>query len=106
MSVCLGIGSADKIGEVATQEQEEELKAMADEYLKAMETGGCFVHVRTKQPSNRDLKMVSRLTGGSRFQKFNFTGADVESVITNSTHLATLLQEANCNSREKVESVL
>ena len=98
LSVCLGIGSADKIGEVTAQEQEEELKAMADEYLKAMETGGCFVHVRTKQSSNRDLKMLSRLTGGSRFQKVNFTGADVESVITNSIHLATLLQEANCSS--------
>ena len=51
-SICLGIGSADKEGEVPAEEQEEEVKAMAEEYLRAIETGGCFVHVRAKQSSN------------------------------------------------------
>ena len=44
-SICFGIGSADKIGEVTIGEHEEELKEMTKEYLRAIESGDCFVHV-------------------------------------------------------------
>ena len=36
-SICFGIGSADKVGEVTAKEQEDELRAMADEYLRTLE---------------------------------------------------------------------
>ena len=64
-SICFGIGSADKIGEVNAREHEEELRAMAEEYPSAIESGGCFVHVRAKQSSNKDLKMLSQLPEGA-----------------------------------------
>ena len=79
---------------------------MAKKYLAAIESGGCFVHVRAKQSSNRDLRMLSQLTGGGKFKKINLTGAGMESVVTNSAHLAEVLTKANCTSREKVETVL
>lgn len=62
--------------------------------------------MRSKQSSNRDLRMLSRLTGGGDFQKVNMTGVGMESVVTNSTHLANVLMRANCTSKEKVEAVL
>ena len=64
------------------------------------------MHVRARQSSNRDLIMPSQLTGGGKFQKVNLTGIGMESVVTNSTHLAQVLTKANCTSREKLETVL
>ena len=78
----MGIGSADKVGGATKKEQEDELKAMAEEYLKAIETGKCFVHLRPKHSSNGDLRMLTQLTGHDRFRKVNFEGSAVESVIT------------------------
>lgn len=105
-SVCFGIGSADKAGEVTKKVQEDELKTMAAEYLKAIETGECFVHLRPKHSSNRDLKMLTQLTGCDKFRKVNFEGSEVESVITNSNHLAEVLTKSKCTSRETVEQML
>ena len=79
---------------------------MAEEYLSAIESGGCSVHIRAKQSSNKDLKMLSQLTGGGRFNKVNLTGAGMESVVTNSGYLVDMLTKANCTGKEKVEQVL
>lgn len=105
-SICFGIGSADKIGEVRAGEHEEDLKTMAEEYLSAIESGGCFVHVRAKQSSNKDLRMLSQLTGGGKFKKVNLSGVGMESVVTNSGYLADVLEKANCTNKEKVEKIL
>ena len=94
------------MGEVTKKEQEDELKTMAAEYLKAIETGECFVHLRPKHSSNRDLRMLTQLTGYSKFRKVNFEGSEVESVITNSDRLAEVLTNSKCASRETVEKVL
>ena len=64
-SICFCIGSANKIGELNAREHEEDFKAMAEEYLSAIESGGCFVHVRAKQSSNKDLRMAHSLEGAS-----------------------------------------
>ena len=90
----LGISSADKIGEVTAREQEDELLMMAEGYRQALEAGECFVHVRAKQSSNRDLKMLSQLTGENKFHRVNLVGAEMESVITNSAYLAGVLDKA------------
>ena len=103
-SICLGIGSADKIGELNARGYDEDLKAMADEYHAAIESGGCFVHVRAKQSSNRDLKMLSQLTKGGKFKKVNLTGVGMESVVTNSCYLAEVLEEANCTNKKGSKS--
>ena len=98
-NVCFGIGSADKVGEATKKEQEDELKAMAEEYLKAIETGECFVHLRPKHSSNRDLRMLTQLTCHDKFRKVNFEGSEVESVTTNSNHLAEVLKKSKCTTR-------
>ena len=62
--------------------------------------------MRSKQSSNKDLRMLSQLTQGGRFKKVNLEGMGMESVITNSSHLAEVLEKAQCTTREKVEKVL
>ena len=64
------------------------------------------MHVRAKQSSNRDLKMLSRLTGENKFHRVTLAGTGMESVITNSAYLAGVLEEAKCTSRDKVEATL
>ena len=76
---------------------------MAEEYRSAIESGGYFVHVRAKQSSNKDLRMLSQLTGGGKFKRVNLTGVGMESVVTNSCYLADVLGKANCTSKEKIE---
>ena len=67
-SICLGIGSADKIGELNARDYDEDLKAMAEEYDAAIKSGGCFVHVRAKQSSNTDLRNPEPINQGRQVQ--------------------------------------
>ena len=105
-SIRLGIGSADKIGELNARDYDDDLRTMAEEYRTAIEAGECFVHVRAKQSSNQDLRMLSQLTGGGKFRKVNLSGIGMESVVTKSGYLADLLEKANCTSKEKAEKIL
>ena len=68
-SVCLGIGSDDITGEVNREQCEEELEDMASAYEKAVKADECFVHIRAKRSSNRDLRTLSRMTGSRQFKK-------------------------------------
>ena len=68
-SICLGIGSDDITGEVDAVGYAEGLEAMARQYRAALEADQCFVHIRTKRSSNKDLKMLSRMTKSQDFKK-------------------------------------
>ena len=98
--------SAVKIGELNARDYDEDPKAMAEEYRLAIESGGCFDHVRAKQSSNKDMRMLSQLTGGGKLKKVNLVGVGMESVVTNSCYLAGVLEKANCTSKEKIERIL
>ena len=105
-SICLAVASDDITGEVDAASYDEELKEMAAQYKAALEAGQCFVHVRAKRSSNKDLRMLSRLTDSKGFRKVNLHGSDFESVVTNSAYVAALLEEAQCETRENVEIAL
>ena len=65
-----------------------------------------FVHIRAKRSSNKDLRMLSRLTQSEQFKRVNIQGAGMDSLITNSVHLAAVLEKAQCTTREGVEQIL
>ena len=62
--------------------------------------------IRAKRSSNKDLKMLSRLTGNKGFKKVNLQSSDFESVITDSAYVAALLEGAQCKTKANVEDVL
>ena len=105
-SIHFGIGSSDKTGELAEKDYKAELDAMAAAYQSQVDSGSCFVHVRKRHSSNRDLQMLSKLTGGVRLYKVNLHSEEAESVLTNSDVMATLLKEADCQTVEAVERQL
>ena len=55
----MGLGAADKKGEVSREDYEASLKEMAEEYKTCDEEGRCFVHIRKRHSSNKDLKMLN-----------------------------------------------
>ena len=97
-SICFGIGSDDVTGEINAEDYDEELKEMATKYEAALKAGQCFVHIRAKRSSNKDLRMLSRMTKTQEFKKVNIQGPGIESVITNSAYVAALLEGAQCNT--------
>ena len=105
-SVCVGLGSSDKAGESLKEEYEEDLKEMVEAYKTCSERGGCFVHIRKKQSSNRDLRALSCLTKGTKLYKVNLVSSAIESVITNSSGIAKMVKAAGCDSVRSVEKVL
>ena len=105
-SFCFGIGSSDKKGEISEAEYREELKTMAEEYQSQVDQGSCFIHVRKRRSSNRDLKMLSSLTGGVKLYKVNLYCGAAEPILTNSADVAELLKEADCQTIEAVEARL
>ena len=60
--ICVGYGAADKKGEVTAKEYEEDMLKMAEKYKARDDTGECFVHVRKKHSSNKDLRALRQLT--------------------------------------------
>ena len=52
-SVCVGLGAADKKGEVSNGDYEACLKEMAEEYRACDEEGKFFVHIRERYSSNK-----------------------------------------------------
>ena len=50
--------------------------------------------------------MVSQLAKGAKFHKANLRGSDAESILTNSAHLARIIEKAECESSEAVENEL
>ena len=50
--------------------------------------------------------MLSHLTQSRQFKRINMQGAGMDSVITNSTYLAEVVEKAQCTTREKVEQIL
>ena len=74
MSVCVGEAAADKKGEVRAEEYDEDLKKMAEEYREMNAAGECFIHIRKRNSSNRDLRALSGLAKGVKFRKVNLKG--------------------------------
>ena len=66
----------------------------------------CFVHVHAKRSSNKDLKMLSRMTNSQEFKRVNLQGPDFESLVTNSAYIATILDGAQCTTRGGLEKLL
>ena len=98
---------ADKKGEGPGEEKyEEDLKDMSEQYKIRDEAGDCFVHIRKKHSSNRDLKVLSSLTKGAKFHTVNLHGGEAESVITNSHRLANVIEAAACDSCESLEKTI
>lgn len=94
-SVCIGYGASDKIGEVERpREYEDDLKVLAEEYRVRNDAGECFVHIRKKHSSNRDLRALSELTKGGKFHKITLQGNEAESILTNSADLAKIIEKA------------
>ena len=106
MSICLGISSADKKGEMQAKEYEDGLSQMVSEYESQAEIGQPFVHIRKCWSSNRDLKALTAMTGRSDFHKVNLQGDEAESVVTNSAHLAEVIERANCKTIQGLEETL
>ena len=104
--MCLGVGSSDKIGECTKEEYEEELEEMAKAYDNSRKEGGHFVHIRKVKSSNRDLRALNRLTDGGKLYKVNLEGSEVESIITDSSVIAGLMEAARCDSISAVEKAI
>ena len=60
------------------------------------------MHNRNRNSSNRDLKALSGLTQGARLHRINLQGKFEESIITNSSKLASLIVNSKCRSTEDV----
>ena len=102
MSICVGQGAADRIGRLSAIEYKEDLEKMAKEYRDRDAAGECFMHIRSRNSSNRDLRALSGLTSGARFHRVNLKGNFEESIITNSSRLASLIEDAKCSNTEDV----
>ena len=89
-----------------SSEYEDDLAEMAREYKMRLDAGECFVHIRKRQSSNKDLRALSHLTKGGKFFKVNLRGTDAESILTNSAQLASVIQASGCESCEDVEKEL
>ena len=102
MSICVGEGAADKKGGVRADEYDEDLKRMAEEYREMNAAGECFVHIRKRNSSNRDLRALSGLAKKVQFHKVNLKGKLDESIITNSSKLASLIEDSKCQNADDV----
>ena len=63
----------------------------------------CFVPIRRRHPSNKDSSVLNRLNEGAKFYKVNLQGKDMESIVTNSVRLTSIIKEAECESSQEVE---
>ena len=102
LSICVGQGAADKKGEVGADDYSEDLKTMAEEYRERNSFGECFVHIRKRHSSNKDLRALSGLTNGGKFYKVNLDGDEAESILTNSAKLAKIIEVSKCSSADDV----
>ena len=64
------------------------------------------MHIRAKRSSKKDLRMLSRTTKSHEFKRVNIQGPGIESVVTNSAYAASLLERAQCETREGVEKLI
>ena len=71
--------------------------------------------MRKKHSSNRDPRALRELTKGEQFYAVNLEdwkgsmaeiGEEAESIITNSKHLASVIEKAACSSCEEVERAI
>ena len=102
MSICVGQGAADKLGRLNAADYKEDLEEMAKEYKARDSAGEYFAHIRSRNSSNRDLRALSGLTQGVRFHRINLQGKFEESIITNSSKLASLIVNSKRRSTEDV----
>ena len=102
MSICIGEGAADKRGGISADAYAEDLRRMAEEYRERDSAGECFVHIRKQHSSNRGLRALNGLTNGVKFYKVNLGGNEEESVLANSSKLASLIEGSKCRSTEDV----
>ena len=105
-SICLGMGSSDKIGEFSEAEYKQGLEEMAEAYSEARRRGGHFVHIRKVKSSNRDLRTLNGMTDGAKLYKVNLGGSEVESIVTDSQVIAKLIESARCDSIGSIEKAI
>lgn len=112
-SVCIGFGASDEIGESpCSRTCEQDLVDLVKEYEERHVQGQNFVHVRKKHSSNMELKALQELTKGEQIYTVKLEswkggapeiGEGAESIITNSKHVASVIERAACRSCSDVE---
>lgn len=75
---------------------------MAEEYRELDAAEECFVQIRKRNSSNRDLRALSGLAKGVQFHNVNSKGKLDESIITNSSKLASLIEDSKCQNADDV----
>ena len=93
-SIYVDMGSDDVTGEINAEDYDAELGEMATRFEETLEAKQCFVHIRTKRSSNKDLRVLSRMTGSQEFKRVNLQGPGIDSVVTNSAYVAELVERA------------
>ena len=80
-SIYLRMGSDDITGEINAEDYDADLGEMANKYGEAIVAKQGFVHIRAKRSSNKDLRMLSRMTGSREFKRVNLQGPAIDSVV-------------------------
>ena len=62
--------------------------------------------MRSRRSSKRDLRALQEITKGGKFYKVNLRSDSVESVLTNSSRIATLLEEADYRACKDIGKIL
>ena len=80
------------MGEVKAKEYDKDLEVLVEGYRARNAVGECFVHIRKRHSSNKDLNVLNRPTEGCKFYKVNLQGRGMESIVTNSVRLASIIK--------------
>ena len=105
-SIYLSTGRDDVTGEINAEDYDAELRKMEAKYEEVLEAKQCFVHIRAKRSSNKDLRMLSRMMEGAELKRVSIQSPFIDSVVTNSAYVAELLGRARCETKEGVEEPL
>lgn len=104
----IGFGASDKMGE-------SPLAGLTEAYKEQQLKSKRFVHVRKKRSSNRDLWSPQKVASGDKIyavdlksqgHKGDEIGEVAESILTNSQHLAEIIEKANCRTCEDVDEAV
>ena len=104
------------MGEVpCLQEYEANLIEMISAYREQQDKGKRFVHVRKRNYSNRDLKVMQRLMGSEKLysigmkagdRKMTEIGGYAEPGVMTSASLAKAIEMASCETYQEVDDVV
>ena len=115
-SVAIGHEGPDQMEEApCLQEDETDLIEMISAYREQQDKGKRFVHVRNRNSSNRDLKVMQKLMGSEKLYSIGRKAGDrrmteigeyAESVVTNSASPAKAIEMANCETCQEVDDAV